>query len=219
MTEGFRKKFIEKLDGDGRIYEADLLNILLSNAFGGKDMSQVTEVLLNRFPGVKSVIEAEPEELLAVDGVSSRVVTYLKTLDRAYNLCHKEVLYIRGTEQCFEVAGERFRGKDSECVEIYFVNKSGKVTDIRHYTTKNADRVDVSANEILSVISSSEAHGLYFAHNHVNSPAFPSAADDNATKKIMKACEVCGIIFFDHCIISSTGDRFSYRSSGRIEEL
>ena len=219
MADGFRKQFIEKLEGGGRLYETDLLNILLSNAYGGKDMSAVAEALLSRFPGVKAVIEAEPKELLAVEGVSQTVVTYLKTLDRAYNLCHKEEVYIKDTEQCFQVVEERFRGRDSECVEIYFVNKSGRVTDISHYTTKNADRVDISANEILSVISTSDAYGLYFAHNHVNSPATPSGADDNATAKVVRACAMCGIKFFDHCIISSTGDRFSYRMSGRLDRL
>lgn len=219
MADGYRKKFIEKLDGDGRLYESDLLNILLSNAFGGKDMSAVADALLCRFPGVKAIIEADAEELLAVDGVSKTVVTYLKTLDRVYSLCHKEEIYMRDSEQCFKVIEERFRGKDNESVEIYLVNKSGKVTGIKSYTTKNADRVDVSANEILSVISSSGAYGLYFAHNHVNCPATPSVADDNVTGKIIKACAMCGIKFFDHCIISSTGDRFSYRLSGKISAL
>lgn len=217
MAHSFRKQFMEKLEGGGRLYEADLLNILLSNAFGGRDTSAVADALLCRFPGVKAIIEAEPEELIAVDGVSPTVVTYLKSLDRAYKLCHTEEIYMRDTAQCFGVIAERFRGRDNESVEIYLVNKSGKVTDIKQYTTKNADRVDVSANEILSVISSSGAYGLYFAHNHVNCPATPSVADDKVTEKIKKACAMCGIKFFDHCIISSTGDKFSYRLSGKIK--
>ncbi|MDE7076631.1 MAG: hypothetical protein K2O62_04850, partial [Clostridia bacterium] len=40
---------------------------------------------------------------------------------------------------------------------------------------------------------------------------------DNATEKVVKACAICGIKFFDHCIISSTGDKFSYRLSGKIK--
>lgn len=218
MAEGFRAEYLKMLES-GKLYERDLLKIILGNANGGKDMSATADALLARFPGIMAIIEADYREITAVDGVTDSVACYLKSLDRAYKICNSEELQIGSTAQCFEVIERRFRGKDSECVELYFVNKSGTVTDIKHYSTDNADKVEISANLLLSEISSSRAYGLYFAHNHVNCPATPSEDDDRVTMKIISACKMCGIKFFDHCIISSTGDKFSYLKSGKMTEL
>ena len=46
MADSFRKQFIEKLEDGGCLYEEHILNIILSNAFGGSDMSAVAEALL-----------------------------------------------------------------------------------------------------------------------------------------------------------------------------
>lgn len=202
-----------------KLYERDLLKIILGNACGGKDLTAVADALLARFPGVRAIIEADYDELIAVDGVTDTIACHFKTLNLAEEFCNKEEPVITCTEQCFEVITRRFRGKDNESVEMYCVNKSGKVTQIKHYTTDNADRVDVSASPLLAEISSSKAYGIYFAHNHVNCPATPSRADDEVTKKLISACKMCGVKFFDHCIISSTSDRFSYAQSGKLARL
>ncbi len=219
MANGYRREFLDRLASGEKLGERELLNIILSNAYGGRDFSAVTDALLERFPGVLAVIEADFAELMTVDGVTEPIASYLKTLKRADNFITKGDLYITGTARCFEVAAERFRGKVNESVEVYFLNKSGKVTQIKYYTSNRADKVEITAGEILSVISSSGAHGLYFAHNHVNCAATPSADDDNVTRKLITACDMCKIIFFDHCIVSSNGDRFSYAESGRLEKL
>ena len=218
MADSFRAEYIKMLDGD-KLYERDLLKIILGNAYGGKDMTAVADALLARFPGIRAIIEADYKEIIAVDGVNNAIACYLKSLNLADRFCNKEELRITCTEQCFEVVSRRFSGKDNENVEMYFVNKSGKVIEIKQYTTDNADRVDVSANRLLAEISSSKAYGIYFAHNHVNCPATPSAADDAVTLKLIGACNMCKVRFFDHCIISSTGDRFSYLESGKLAEL
>lgn len=210
---------MEKLDGDGRLYERDILNILLSNAYGGKDMSAVTDALLARFPSVHSIISADTRELTAVEGISEAVALYLKALGRVVEECDKKEAYIKSTEDCIKYISSRFYGKDNESVEIYFVNKSGKVTDIESYTSYNADRVDISSAELMALISSTKAHGIYFAHNHVNTSATPSRNDDFVTERVAAACRISGLELFDHCIISSTGDSFSYQQSGKLEVI
>lgn len=216
---GYRREFLERLSSDGDLSESELLNIILSNANGGKDMSEVADRLLDRFPSVYAILSADIEEIKAVEGVTERVATYFKTLDRVLGLKAKSRLYINGSEECIEIAAERFRGDKHESAELYLLNKSGKVTDIKFYTSKNPDRVDMSATDIISAISNSGAYGLYFAHSHVNCPATPSRSDDDVTRKLITACDMCKIIFFDHCIVTSNGDRFSYLKSGRLEKL
>ncbi|MDE7380086.1 MAG: hypothetical protein K2N14_03440 [Clostridia bacterium] len=217
MANGYRKNYLKKLKDGGSLYEADLLAIILGNAFGGKDMSVEARALLTRFPGIRAILEADISEITAVDGISDSVAAYLKTLGLAVKFNQKSNIEIKNTQQCIQFASSRLTGKDNEYVEMYFVNRSGKITDIRSFTSDNADKVDIAANRVLAIISSAQAYGLYFVHNHVNASAKPSANDDIVTDKIRSACAMCGVKFFDHCIVSSTGDKFSYAESGRMK--
>lgn len=216
MAQGYRRQFLERLQSGEEPEESEILNIILSNAYGGRDMSAVATALLERFPSISAIIKAELAEIKSVPGVTESVAAYLMTLGLAENFCKSNELYISGTAQCFDVAAERFGGMKNESVEIYFVNKSGKVIDIKSYTSELPDKVEVAAGVLLHDISSSKAYGLYVAHNHLNSSAQPSKEDNDVTAKIISACKICKIIFYDHCIVSSKGDRFSYAESGMI---
>ena len=63
MAAGYRKEYLQKLEGGGRLYESQIMAIILGNACGGKDMSAVADVLLGRFPSVQSVLTADIAEL------------------------------------------------------------------------------------------------------------------------------------------------------------
>lgn len=219
MAQGYRREFLERLNSGEELSECELLNIILSNAYGGRDMSVLSAALLERFPSVSSILDADFAEIMTVKGVSESIAKYLKSLDRARNLFGRDELYISGTAQCFEVAAKRFHGEENENMELYFVNRSGKVTGIKTYTSELPDKVEVAAGALLLEISSSGAYGLYLAHNHINSRANPSRQDNDVTAKLLEACEMCKIIFFDHCIVSSNGERFSYKESGLMEKL
>lgn len=219
MATGYRREFLERLQSGEELGESVLLNIILSNAYAGRDMSAVAEALLERFPSVSAVLNADLDELMTVEGVRESLALYLKSLDRTVKSFKQAELYISSTAQCFEVASERFRGKENESFELYYVNKSGKVTAVKSYTSRLPDKVEMSAGGLLSDISSSGAYGLYVAHNHVNSCASPSQSDNEVTAKLISVCNMCGIIFYDHCIVSSNGERFSYLESGMLKIL
>lgn len=219
MATGYRREFLERLQSGEELGESELLNVILSNAYGGRDTSAVAEALLERFPSVSAILKADYDELVTVEGVRESLALYLKSLDRTLKSFKKAELYISSTAQCFEVAAERFRGKENESFELYYVNKSGKVTAVKSYTSRLPDKVEMSAGALLSEISSSGAYGLYVAHNHVNSRANPSQSDNEITAKLISVCKVCEIIFYDHCIVSSIGEKFSYLESGMLQKM
>ena len=219
MAQGYRQEYLERLQSGEVLSESELLNIILGNAYGGRDMSAIASALLERFPSVSAILDADYDEIITVEGVPESVAAYLKSIDRARKLFEKDELYIKSTAQCFEVAAKRFRGEKNENMELYFVNRSGKVTAVKSYTSALPDKVEVSSGTLLSGISLSNAYGLYLAHNHINSRANPSKSDNDVTAKLIEACQMCKIIFFDHCIVSSNGDRFSYKESGAFEAI
>ena len=220
MKNTYRSEFIQKLDGDGALYEKDVLNIMLSNAYNGKDMSGVAEKLLARFPSVKAVLDATLDEILAVDGVSEKVALYLKTVGTVCALEEdKKISSIKNEEEFKNVLKLAFYGADNEYVKFFVVNSRGKIINTKTYTSGNADKVEMPTDEFLSLITCNKPYGLYLAHNHINCSCRPSASDDEVTRKIAMLCKACKVKLCDHAIINSDGEIFSYASSGRLEEL
>lgn len=217
MDEKFRQDLIKKLDGGVPLKQDELLEILLKNAYGGRDMSELAKKLTGIFPGVRAVISADYEEIVAA-GAPSSVAGYLKTLEKFLGE-ESDREYVRNTEECFALISERIKDKDVEYAELYLLNKAFKLTDILTYTSNFVDRVNVSVTDVLSALSLKNVFGVYLAHNHVACEVTPSAVDDEVTKKISDACRLCGIRFFDHCIMNSAGEKFSYKQSGRLSRI
>ncbi len=219
MDRELRKKYIEKLDGDGKLYERELLNILLSNAYSGRDMSDVTESLLSRFPSVRAILDADYREIVSVKGVTQPVALYLKTIGRIDEMAARRKERITSTEEFCELIKKRFSLKDNEHAELYILNRQGKIEDIVSYTSGSVSRVDISVQDILPELAARTACGIYLAHNHVNCPSTPSREDDNFTLKLLAACKIKELKFYDHCIVNSEGETFSYLKAGRLKEL
>lgn len=217
MDEKFRQEFIKRLDGGTPLKQDELLEILLENANGVRDTSEISKRLTDVFPGVGAILNADYEELIAA-GAPEAVACYLKTLGRNLDV-DGDAVYIRNTEECFSFIDGRLKVRDVEFVELYLLNKAYKLTEALSFTSNFADAVNVSVAEVLSALSARNVFGVYLAHNHVNCAVTPSEVDDRVTKKISDACRLCGIKFFDHCIINSAGDTFSYKQSGRLPQV
>ena len=80
MHEGHRKRMYEKLKNDDGLYEHELLEILLFNAFQRKNTNPIAHALLDSFGSISGVLNASVEELCAVEGVGESVALYLKCI-------------------------------------------------------------------------------------------------------------------------------------------
>lgn len=220
MESSYRRAFVNKLDGGGVLYERDVLNILLSNAYGGKDMSGIADRLLERFPSIGSILRADVAEITAVEGVSERVALYFKTLAmlEKYNP-ENAFTEIKDGDDFLSKLACRFSYRDNECAEFYLVNARGKITGNKTFTSNSSHSIALRTEDFLAFLTGNKAYALYCVHNHVNASCRPSSADDDITRRIAVLCSTCNVKFLDHAIINSDGEMFSYAKSGRLENL
>lgn len=222
MHEGHRKRMYEKLkNGDG-LYEHELLEILLFNAFQRKNTNPIAHALLDSFGSISGVLNAEVDELCAVEGVGESVALYLKCIGE----CTKTVQGNRTAVACLKsyadfknFIGIRFRGKTTELLELYCLDKSGRVKKISSYTSDDQSKVQVDADRVAKVIMSVKPYGLLVAHNHLSGNPSPSDNDDRFTREIQLMCSMNNVQLYDHCIYSSDNNIFSYFSSGKIDVI
>lgn len=210
----FRRQFIDRLNGGNHLYERDILAMLLSNAYSGRDMSALAERLLSRFSSVKAVLHADLRELMTVEGVTRPIALYLITVGRAREKTFAEVKQIDGAESLASAVGERLRELDTEYAELYFVTRTGRVVSCYRYSSGLENKVSLNIQDIIAKITTERAYGFYLVHNHVTCKAQPSADDDNFTSRLLSLN--CGAKFLDHIIIGIDGDWYSYRQHGFV---
>ncbi len=221
MHEGHRQRMYARVKNGDRLYEHELLEILLYNAIPRKNTNPIAHALLNRFSSITAIFDAEISELCEVEGVGENVALYLKTVGLCARNCDKNdcftVIKNRGDMQNFVAA--RFRGKLCEALEFYGMDRNGKVTRIYSYSSNDAARVKIALSEMSRIIAKLQPFGMFMAHNHPGATSSPSAADDKITVACMQVCALTGTRFYDHCIYARDGDIFSYHEAGRLEGM
>jgi DNA repair protein RadC len=221
MHEGHRQRLWEKLEGNDNLYEHELLEILLYNAYPRIDTNPIAHALLNRFASIKEVINASIDELCLVEGVGKNVALYLKCIGRCVessNNCDSFTI-IKNTEDLKKLVSRRFKNKSNEFLEFYFMDKGGRVKRIYSYTSNDANRVEVKTDEVIKLISVYHPYGVFMAHNHINSVSQPSRADDEITKTIQLICSMNNVKLYDHCVYCTDNDIYSYYISGKINKI
>ena len=211
----------EKLNSGADLYDHELLEILLYSACPRVNTNPIAHALLDRFVTLDEVFNASVEQLQEVDGVGESVARFLKTVGlcaaRAGSIGNAPTLKNMG--DCKKFIDLRLRGKSEEYIELYFVNKAGRVQRIFNYTSSEKTRVSVDTDAIANNITVCRPYGLIIAHNHVDCDENPSEYDDNFTRILQFICNMNGTLLLDHIIYCNRDLFFSYKDSGRLEKV
>ena len=140
MHEGHRRRLYEKLKNGDNLFEHEILEMLLFNAYPRKNTNPIAHELLSRFPGIGAVLSASYDELVSVPGVGEQVALYLmclgKCVEKGNNADSFTVFSCRG--DIFDFVKMRMREKRVEVLELYFTDKNGRLSRICRFTSARA---------------------------------------------------------------------------------
>ena len=222
MHEGHRKRMYEKLKNGSALYDHELLEILLFNAIPRKNTNPVAHSLIETFGSLAGVLDAEADELLSVDGVGESVALYLKCVGECLKRtgsANTGFVLLKTRKDIDDFVTMRLRHKTAEVLEFYFLDKSGRMTSIHHFTCEDEHKVNIASQKISYVLASARPHSVVIAHNHPNESAAPSQADKLFTREMQVICSLNGVDLKDHCILGANGEIFSYFRSGAIDGI
>lgn len=221
MHEGHRQRMYEKLKSGDNLFEHEVLEILLYNAYPRINTNPIAHALLERFPSITAVLQADINELTSVEGVGEQTAIYLKCVGRCFELFNRTdcfaVIKCRADLNAFIEL--RMGGHRVEVLELYAMDKNGKVTRISSFTSRENDKVVVPPEDIVRFISNVKPYSLIIAHNHTCEKSDPSVPDDNFTKQVQIICSMNNVQLRDHLIYAEGGDIFSYYDSGRLQKI
>ena len=116
---------------------------------------------------------------------------------------------------------ETIRYEEQEIMMVITLDGSNQVITTNEVTKGLANKNQVHPREIFKQAVRDNAVCVVLAHNHPSGYVQPSAADIDITKKTRKACEIMGIRFLDHIIVTGEPEQparnyFSFREEGLI---
>lgn len=212
----------EKLQSGDALFDHELLEILLFNACPRMNTNPIAHDLLNSFGSLAGVLDADIDRLMTVKGVGKNVALYIKCnaeVLRRISPANAGVAVLKTYEDFKAFATVRMRGRLEEVLELYCLEKNGRVKRIFTYTNNEHNKVEVKAEDISHVIATEKPYGLLVAHNHLSGNSSPSTNDDRFTNELQLLCSVNNVYLYDHCIYASDRNTYSYFAEGKIDEI
>ncbi|MDE6441347.1 MAG: hypothetical protein K2L12_01165 [Clostridia bacterium] len=210
----------ERLKDCKNMFDHEVLEVLLFGVCPRVNTNPLAHNLLDRFCSLAELFRADIDELKEVEGVGENIAVYLKAVGE----CAERAGKIEGgailntPADCKQFVKLRFFGRTEEFLELYFIEKGGRLKRIYKYTDFDKYKVGVNGKDILKNISLAKPYAIIAAHNHLNGSLTPSENDNVFTGLIQFLCTMNDVKFIDHYIYDGQSDFFSYRDSDFLDK-
>ena len=211
VKDRFRKEGLDSFD------EVHALELLLFYAIPRIDTKPLARSLLDRFGSFALVLEATPEELIAVPGMGENGATFLSLVTAAgryYQKCRTDrPVILDSTEKYGSYLSDLFFGKTNETVFALCMDAKCKVLCCREVGEGDVNSANVPIRRVVGIALGVNATTVILAHNHPSGFAVPSAEDVGTTERLASALGAMDIVLADHVVVSDN-DCVSMVASG-----
>ena len=186
--------------------DTDILTTVLSYAKGPKDTAGLVNRLFDTFGSMKAILEARPEQLLSVDGMTlsrASMISLVVPLTRVWHRCVMEAPKRIGNSceaesYCLSIlAGERL-----ENFYVVALNAKCNVLGQRRISMGSLSEVSAYPRLVMETALNYNAHSILLCHNHPGGTCAPSPEDIQSTIQLQKLLNGVGILVLDHIIIA-----------------
>jgi len=197
--------------------DAELLELLLR--FAVQEPEALARHLLEHYPSLASIMEADAEELAAVEGMTPDCVVLLRLvpeLQRRYLIARSAAETRLVDSASFgSYLLPYFYGAKDEIVYLLTLDATGKVLSCRLIGRGSVNSANVPMRRLVQEALSANATAVVLAHNHPSGIALPSREDIDLTLRLRDALDVMDILLLDHLVIADD-DYVSMNDSGYL---
>jgi DNA repair protein RadC len=209
-----RERFLAQGLAGFQDYEA--LELLLMFVMKQADVKIPAKRLVDRFGSFKAVLDAQDDQLLAIEGVGPAAVTliryvkqaagrYLQQTSRAeFSQLSPDSLVKYCISEMGALPNEQFR---VICLDSKFAIVGEHVV-----ADGTIDQAAVYPRKVIEIALAARATTLVFVHNHPNGDLTPSEFDKTLTRGLVLAAKTMNMTLYDHLIVSRDG-HYSFRAN------
>ena len=200
--------------------DEELLELLLR--YSRDDAGEMARKILERFPNIAVIMEADAEDLSTVEGMDEDTVLLLRLIPEL----HRRYFLSRSRAQK-RLADSRdygnylqpyFYGARDEMVYLLLLDAAGQVLNCRLLAKGSVNATGVPIRRLVQEALTANATGIVLAHNHPCGIALPSKEDVELTLRLREALEIMDLTLLDHIIVADD-DFVSLRDSGYLHRF
>lgn len=210
---GHRARLRERFERDpAGMAEYELLELLLGYSLTRKDTKPLAKELLRRFGGIRGIMNARPDELLAVPGFGPGLMSFFTVLRETFTrhtdsaVRKREVLAT--PHAVARMAQSRLAGCPHEECWLALVDQRNRLTAWERLRLGGVAEVAVQPRDVFEAALLRKASGIIVVHNHPGGNPAPSEADKIFTAELQRLAPQLGLRFLDHVIVTE-GDCYS----------
>jgi len=221
--EGHRKRLRERFNQSGlaAFLDYEIVELLLTLGTARRDCKPQAKEAIKRFKTLRGVLEAPPEELQKIKGITAHNIFVIKFMQEIGREFLKEQLlekaYCCSSKEVFDYLYHSMRDLKKEVFKVMFLDSQNRIVKIEDLFEGTLNASAIYPREIVQSAVKHNAAALIFAHNHPAGNPQPSDNDKQITQDLVFAGNIMQIKVLDHIII---GDNryFSFADAGLIEE-
>ncbi len=216
---GHRKRLLVRLRAGETLLEQEQLEVILFPLLPRRNTNDLAHRLLAKFGTLQGVFSATEQQLREVEGIGRRLADNLVAIGRAL-----ERLLRTGAGWKFEsrsfvgLMQKEYAKIGYEVTDIYPLNDAGEITGCYRFSDKDKHKVTLHGATISRILLKERPSGLVVVHNHPESGAKASVADENMTRTCQVLCNLHGVLLCDHIIFSKDG-HYSYYLSDALKDI
>ena len=201
--ERMRNRFMETgLEG---FAAHEVLELLLYYAIPRRDVNPLAHELINTFGSFRGVLEATPQQLMQVKGVTERTAALLGLMLPMFRRYTADLSQSR-TVIANRLDAQRYcisllAGRRNEHFYIIGLDASSTVVGAPMICSGDISEVPAYPRQIVQAALALNAHSVVMCHNHPGGIARPSQQDIETTEQLIDALSAIGIVVLDHLII------------------
>ena len=202
--ERLRNRFLK--EGLDNFEQVNALELLLFYCIPRKDTNELAHALLDHFGSFSQVLDATPEELMAVPGIGENTATFLPLISAAcryYRINQANSVHTLDTiEKCGDYLVNFFQGRKNETVMLLCLDAKCKKIVCREISEGSVNSASISVRKVVEIALGVKATFVVLAHNHPSGLALPSAEDMETTKTIARSLNAVGVTLTDHIVVA-----------------
>jgi len=130
---------------------------------------------------------------------------------------------IQSPEDAVKVIADELKTYPKECFSVLCLKTNGQPICWNIASVGTIDAAVASPRDVILTALLANAGSILILHNHPgadHAELRPSQEDRDVTSRMMQACDIMGLRFLDHIIVSAgSGKTYSFRSEGELDRL
>ena len=209
-------------EGLQNFQDHEVLEFLLFSYLPRQDTNKIAHDLILKFGSFANVLDATPEQLATVNGISKVTacnLSMLKEVFRRYRQSAMQKIPLNSIGAILKYAQEIMSYNYEEKLVVVYLDSDNNMLLSEEFTSRNTQRVEVDMKQLVASVIRTGAAGVMLFHCHVNGPCKPSADDYNFTEKVFNTLANIHIILLEHIIFNNSGQYYSFHREKDLDRL